>query len=73
MLTTVEDLYFWVLHPVACIIKVIRSAAPRNKFLNMFIHNTLKSSRRSVGDYASPAVIPGIAAVCVYLCVYICT
>jgi hypothetical protein len=32
------DFYFWVLHPVACIIKVnIRSAVPRNNFSKMFI------------------------------------
>jgi hypothetical protein len=31
------NFYFWVLHPVACIIKVIGSADHRNNFLKMFI------------------------------------
>jgi hypothetical protein len=35
--TKVNDFYFWVLHPVARIIKVIRSAINRNNFLKMFI------------------------------------
>jgi hypothetical protein len=31
--------YFWVLHPVACIVKVIRSAAPPSNFLRyLFIY-----------------------------------
>jgi hypothetical protein len=31
--------YFWVLHPVACIVKVIRSAVPRNNLLRcLFIY-----------------------------------
>jgi hypothetical protein len=33
-----EGICIWVLHPVACIIKVLRTAVLRNNFLKMFIH-----------------------------------
>jgi hypothetical protein len=42
MFDTVEIIsihfYFQVSHPVACIIKVIRTAIPSKNFLKMFIH-----------------------------------
>jgi hypothetical protein len=40
---TISVFLFWVLHPVTCIIKAIRSAIPRNNFSNMFIHIYLLS------------------------------